>query len=437
MAQAMNDRASPESEPACHSQRFREGVIWNVASLAVLATSGLALNILIGTIYSPATLGVFNQVLAAYIVFSMLAGGGLNLSTLKHVAESPGDTPRVQAIVVSSLLLTIGCSTLFTVVFVLLRHIFAAWLASGGVAVGMLWIAPGLFCFGINKTLLGIVNGLHQMRAYAVFQALRYLNLLTGFGLAVLLQIPGDRLAAVFTFSEGILLLALLITLRRYWWPATLTDWRAWLWPHLRFGAKGIFSGALQELNSRIDVLMLGYFLSDGTTGIYSFAAFVYEGFLQFAVVLQNNYNPRLSRLLHDDHKRELEAMIRRGRVQTYRIALLVVPALMLLYPLGVHLVFTSHPDFQDSIWPFALLMVGLLASAGFLPFQNILVMGGRPGWHTAFVTHLVLLNIMLNSLLIPRFGLPGAALSTAIALAASNLTLIYLTRRCLTVRLV
>jgi len=437
MAQAMNDRASLESEPGGHGERFREGVIWNFASLAILATSGLALNILIGTVYSPAALGVFNQVLAAYIVFSMLAGGGINLSALKHIAESPGDTPRVQAVVVSSLLLTMACSAVFTAVFVLLRHVFADWLASGGVAVGMLWIAPGLFCFGINKTLLGVVNGLHRMRAYAIFQALRYLNLLTGFGLAVLLHIPGDGLAAVFTFSEAILLIALLVTLRRFWWPATLTDWRAWLWPHLRFGAKGVFSGALQELNSRIDVLMLGYYLSDGTTGIYSFAAFVYEGFLQFAVVLQNNYNPRLSRLLHDDRKRDLETMIRHGRAQTYRIALLAVPALMLLYPLGVHLAFASRPEFQDSIWPFALLMMGLLASAGFLPFQNILVMGGRPGWHTAYIAHLVLLNIVLNSLLIPRFGLPGAALATAIALAASNLTLIYLTRRCLAVRLV
>lgn len=202
--------------------------------------------------------------------------------------------------------------------------------------------------------------------------------------------IPGDGLAAVFTFSEAILLASLLITLRRFWWPATrLTDWRAWLWPRLRFGAKGVFSGALQELNSRIDVLMLGYFLSDGTTGIYSFAALVYEGFLQFAVVLQNNYNPRMSRLLHDDRKRDLEALIRHGRTQTYRIALLIVPGHRVCSTRSACTSSWLHaPTSRTASWPFALLMMGLLASAGFLPFQNILVMGGSrprmasPTWH-------------------------------------------------------
>lgn len=37
---------------------------WNVASLAVMAASGLLLQVLVGLFYDPAVLGAFNQVYA-------------------------------------------------------------------------------------------------------------------------------------------------------------------------------------------------------------------------------------------------------------------------------------------------------------------------------------------------------------------------------------
>ena len=45
-------------------------------------------------------------------------------------------------------------------------------------------------------------------------------------------------------------------------------------------------------MNTRIDIFMLGIFLSDQLVGIYSVAALFVEGFLQIIVVLQNNFNP-------------------------------------------------------------------------------------------------------------------------------------------------
>ena len=39
----------------------------------------------------------------------------------------------------------------------------------------MLWAAPGLFCFAINKVLFGVVNGLRRMRAFAIYTSLRYI----------------------------------------------------------------------------------------------------------------------------------------------------------------------------------------------------------------------------------------------------------------------
>ena len=45
---------------------------------------------------------------------------------------------------------------------------------------------------------------------------------------------------------------------------------RSWLKRHLAFGARGLMSGVFLELNTRIDVLAIGLFLSDTDVGTYS-----------------------------------------------------------------------------------------------------------------------------------------------------------------------
>ena len=55
-----------------------------------------------------------------------------------------------------------------------------------------------------------------------------------------------------------------------------------------------MWGGVLLEMNSKIDIFMIGIFLSDSKVGIYSFCALFVEGF-QIFTVLQNIYNPILS----------------------------------------------------------------------------------------------------------------------------------------------
>ena len=93
---------------------------------------------------------------------------------------------------------------------------------------------------------------------------------------------------------------------------------------HLVYGTKSAVSGMLLELNSRVDVLMIGYFLDDARVGIYSFASTLAEGVFQLLVVLQNNYNPLIARSLTQGAdapgpaQEEFHAMVRRGKRTTY-----------------------------------------------------------------------------------------------------------------------
>jgi len=412
-----------------HARRkFQSDVAWNVGSLVVLGVSGIALNVLIGRHWDEAALGVFNQALAAYTFFSQAAVGGINLSALRAIAERPGDRERLTSIVWSSLLPTFVTASIVTAIYWFARGPLGAMLDSPAVSVAIAWSAPGLFFFSLNKVLMSIVNGVQRMRAFAIFTSIRYLGILGAFFVAMALEFPGERLAYVFTASEAVLFVVLAVEVGRLVEWRLPPGWSAWIREHVVYGAKSVASGVMLELNAKVDIWMIGMYLSDKAVGIYTFASMIAEGVYQLLVVLQNNYNPILARLIAVRDWDALHATVRRGRAWTYVAMTAVAGIAIALYPIALSIL-TNKPDFQASWWPFAYLMAGIAAASGYVPFGQTLLMARQPGWHTLLMTLTVAINVVGNALLIPRIGIEGAAIATAISMASSVLLLKWLVR--------
>ena len=74
-------------------------------------------------------------------------------------------------------------------------------------------------------------------------------------------------------------------------------------------------------------------------------------------------------------------------------------------------------------------LLIGMVIYAFFAPVDQLLLQSGLPGRQSVLMIMYVGANVVLNLLLIPRYGLFGAALATAIALAAAGLMLLVASR--------
>jgi O-antigen/teichoic acid export membrane protein len=309
-------------------------------------------------------------------------------------------------------------------------------LDSPGVAEGLRLAAPGLVFFAVNKTLLMHLNGLRHMRAFAAFQAVRYLLLLAGVTALLLAHRPGSSLALALTLAEAALLPPLLAFAMRHGFALRLrSDGAAWFARHLGFGSRGFLSGALTEMNTRVDVLMLGYFLPDAPVGLYSFAATIAEGLAQIPHIVRQNVDPLLGRCFGDGAAVRIPDLARRIR----RVFLPAMAGLSLAtvcaYPLPF-LVFLPGEPLGPSWWVFLILALGLTANAAYRPFLGVLAQGGHPGAHTWLVSAVTLANVAMNASLIPPFGLAGAALATAFALALEALLLARLAHRLYGLRL-
>lgn len=417
------------------ARRLRVGVAWNLVPVFLLALVGLGLNFVIGRFWGPAALGAFNQVTAAYFVLAAFGSVGINFSVLRAVAAHQGDPAHLGAVVVGGLVPSVGLGLVVATVFFGLRSSIASLLGSDAVETGILWATPGLFCFIVNKVLLGVVNGLSRMRAYAVYTSLRYLLIALGLGLGLWLELPPETLPGIWSFSEGVLFFVLLVELVATVSLRAARGWARWLREHVAYGVRGFAAVLMFEVNSRLDIWMLGPGYSDAIVGIYSMAASMAEGASQLPVVLQVNVNPQLAANLAAGRHAEVHALIARTRRWFVPVMAVLSVLAVVLYPVVIPWL-TGHPEFADGALPFALLMGGLVLSAPWLPYNQILLMGSRPGWHTAYVALSVAANVLGCALLIPRYGPLGAAASTAASLLLSVLLLRRLAAALLAIKL-
>ncbi len=396
------------------SKKFNVDIIWNTGSFVIMAVVGLLLNIIIAKKYGADTLGVFSQVYAIYLLLSQLSVSGIHLSILKITAQYVGESESVKESFSSALLLVVFTAGLTTTLIYLVKDVFDQILSSSGVSTGLMLALPGLFLFSLNKTFLALLNGLRHMKAYAVFQGLRSLLILTSLLVTISFHIAGPNIPVIFSVSEGLLFLLQLPLLVRWLSFRFSRSNIKWIKVHWDFGTKAMLGNLLLDVNSRVDVLLLGFLSSDILVGVYSFASMLADGFSQLLVVVRAIVNPIMTQALHENGKLALQSIMQRGKKITYLFFIPIGVFAILGYPilnlLGL------DPAFNQSWLVFSILILGVLLCSGYMPFQMVFNQMGHPWHQTVFLTLFFFTNVMLNLIFIPIFGINGSAIATSLA---------------------
>jgi len=407
-------------------RRLTIHAIWNIGSLIVLGLSGVVLNVVIARVYGAQGLGVFNQVFAVYLLFSQFAAGGLYFSTLKFTSVQNQDKAELAKIIGNALLLGALLAAFVCATVYFLKEGIGDLLQSPQVGQALIWVVPGLWFFTLNKVLLSALNGMERMKIYSIAQGFRYLLIV---GVVIVLTVnraPATVLPYAFSVAEGLLFVGLFSCY--FFWlkqPLELKPDQQWIRNHASFAWKAFPGGLLTDLNTRVDVLMLGLFLQDASVGIYSFAAMFVEGFLQIPFAVAVCLSPSLGQMIDQDNREELARVSRRVKQAVWLLMAAVGLIAVLLFPQLTRL-FVGRGDFAASWRVFMILMAGVVVSSGYQPFQMILSQAHRPGRYTLYMFSFVLTNVLLNAVLIPYAGIYGAAVATALAM---GLSIVYLRR--------
>ena len=403
--------------------------LWNYASVAICGTAGLLLTIIIGAYYGPAALGAFNIIYAFYIILSQVAAFGVHHSVLKHVAEFADDQNLRRIVFSSGLAATVPLALLVSFCLWGLRWPIAELMKSTAVAQGLVWAALGLFFFALNKVLLAALNALTRLKEYAAYMSLRFVFMIGALLLLIALGQPAGNLALLLPAAEIVLFILLFMALLKELQNANQTIIYGWIWRHLSFGFRGFGGNLLLDLNTRVDVLCLGFFVSDRIVGIYSMAAILAEAIYQLPLVLRTVFNPRVIQMLAAKAYDPLQALMRKTRLWVWTGMSITALASVILYPHVIPLI-SGHQEYAEGTVVFGVIMVGIVVASGYVPFGMLLANAGLPGRQTGMIVMLLLINVVGNLLLIPYLGSLGAALTTAVAHISSFCLLRYFSKR-------
>ncbi len=184
----------------------------------------------------------------------------------------------------------------------------------------------------------------------------------------------------------------------------------------LGFAVPTSLAGTLGLVVMSVDVLLVGYFRPEVDTGIYHAAARITFFFVVVLSSFNHVFAPMIADLYHQGERQRLNDLYR-AATRWGLLLCLPLAVVLLLNPEGI-LRLLLPVEFATGALPLRILMLGQLVNLVTGAVGYLLVMSGRQNWWLTASALAVAVNIALNIVLIPRAGLVGAAVATAVALA-------------------
>jgi O-antigen/teichoic acid export membrane protein len=187
------------------------------------------------------------------------------------------------------------------------------------------------------------------------------------------------------------------------------------------YGLRAQVGGILTLLNLRLDFLLISVLTGPAVLGVYAVAS-------KFAELLK--IPPlALTYVLYPKYAREgQQTAAAKARKLLPRAGLLTAGAIVPVWLAATYLIPALYgSDFTGAITPAHIILIGL-APQGIAAVITAFLYGvGRPGLNSWAMAVGLVATVVLDLLLIPRFGAVGAASASAVAYASSTLALVCL----------
>lgn len=366
----------------------------------------------VGTAYlarvlGPAGFGIVALALAISKYVSLAVDGGLSAVGAREVARRPERAPDLAASLVALRLLLAGGGI---VVIGLV-----AWFLPKPPSVKLVLFLMGLTYFSFALNTSWVHKGLEKNRRVGLAMVLTEALFL---GLVLLLvTAPSDVVFVPVALFLSQLGAAVYLGYYLFYRRSFRADLRE---------ALGIFRRSSYLIGSRlmrtlfftVDVLLLSFFIGERAVGLYDAPYRVCFVILALAMATLYSYLPVFTRAANAGGPAQVSAVATRSLEFSVAFTLpAVVGGILLAAPLLTTL---FGPEYAEGALAFQLLLPGTGLALLWKTVQNVLLAYDRlrtDMWITVAGTAL---NIVLNLVLIPYYGLAGAALATLLAEALS-----------------
>lgn len=201
------------------------------------------------------------------------------------------------------------------------------------------------------------------------------------------------------------------------WVRSTGTDYGS-IRPVLSYSLPLALVGAIHATVGQVDFFVIGYFLPSADVGVYRIGFLLASNLLIVLASVKPIFKPMIAERAGDR-----DALRAHYRLATRWVAMLVLPiAITLALAARTYLTLLFTAEFAAADAVVTLLVLGYLVNAGFGPEGTMLEGLGHTRFQLLNTVVLVGTNAVLDVLLVPRLGIVGAAVGTAVAMSLAGL---------------
>ena len=189
------------------------------------------------------------------------------------------------------------------------------------------------------------------------------------------------------------------------------------------FGGRGQLGNMLWLMNLRFDFILLGALAGPAVLGIYAVASKFAELMRLAPTAINYVLYPRFARLEADEATTEARRLLPRSTALT----LILTPILMVVSYIGLPIFYGKA--FRSAVLPAEIIIIGLSIEGAAAVASAFLLGRGRPGLNSIGMGVGATITVTLDTILIPRYGALGGAITSAVTYLTTTMVLVMLAR--------
>lgn len=412
------------------SKKFVSDVgITFIASIANIIIA-LPITIILGRYLGAGDLGLYRMVATLFGIAMLFAAVGIPAAIIKYVAEYQDDEKKVCRIISSGVFASIMLGFIFFVALFYFSNDLAN-IFDMPELDELIQVLSFVFPFSlVGSTLLATLNGFRRMKTHAyatIIQSMLMLCatvLLIYIGYGVLGVVIGIVISSIGSC------LYLVWILKKYLIKLTISQFADNSKMMLLFGGQTVIANSVNMINYQADTLMVGYFLTKADVGFYGVAVV----FAKLLWLIPDSIQRITYPMISEYHGKKMHETVRQVVTLTMKYTAcisIIIGTSMLIYAKPI-IIMVFGDSFIESVPPFYILIIGTMIFGIVKSVNSLFASIGRVDLFAKMPAVAAIFNIVLNLLLIPIYGITGAAMATMASLLIYVIFMMYYMKKLL-----
>lgn len=374
-------------------------------------------------------IGLYTLVFTIYLFGNQFANFGLGTALTKYIPEHLTNGSKINEFISVSIVGSFFSGLMIGILLYISSNFIANNFFHSPEMTYLLKITSVSFPFiALQKTNLGILNGMQKMHLFAFLNIFHTVCILLFSYIFVVLFSLGVQ-GAVFgivipTIISGILSVVLILGFFEF---KTRLFYNIFI-ELSRFGLYVVLANSMGIINTQADSLLIGYFMDETEVGYYAIAIILIQCIILLPNAIERVTYPITAAYFGQNDYQNIIKLVKSTILKTFIITAFFSMILAVFGRLIITVFFTE--EFLPAYIPLLILLVGYAIYAPIVSVGGTLAGIGKIDVVFKITGLAALINILFNLILIPKYGILGAAIATSLSLIFMSTTVFYILRR-------